>query len=362
MDNQMTKGILIGLGSWGAAWYNDFIPYVTENAKKLQIVAIVDKDESQLEKARNALKLSPMQCFTDARQAFENTTPNIAILVVPSTIRETMIDLALEYGCDILAEKPLSTTMESCVRIYQKVHSLNKKLAVTMTHRFEQDKQSLQREAQSGKYGPISSIHASFTCANKAFNAPVATWRQEVKHNYAMEGAVHQMDILRSLSGANCKTIYCKSWAPKWAGQKQTAALTLVAEMENGIICTFTGTSCSASNLNWWNEDRIVVECKDSSLVLDHCVLTGHKAMTINTDIVTAIPLHTQNSWGNKWLLEQFLDWVNGSPAPLNTIEDNLQLMAMVFCAIESIETGKEMDVQGYLKRYMAANQPESIR
>lgn len=347
------KGILIGLGGWGGAWCANFVPYATEQIQKLELVAIVDTNEQILEEARKQLHMEPEQCYTDAKKAFEESRPEVAMLIVPPMIRESMIDLALEYDCDIISEKPLSISMESCIRIYKKVKAAGKKLAVTMTHRFEQDKQSLQREIQSGKYGPISSIHASFTAAENSEGNPTNSWRYKVKHNYAMEGAVHQMDILRSLSGSNCKTIYCKSWAPEWAGQKATAALTLIAEMENGIVCTFTGTGCSASNLNWWNNDRIVAECRDASLVLDHQVIFAHKAIDLDSEISTRVPLHTQKVWGNKWLLEQFLDWVNGGEAPANTIEDNIQLMAMVFSAIESIETGREVKVQEFLKKYM---------
>ena len=349
----MKKGILIGVGGFGGAWCADFVPYARDAVNKLDLVAIVDVKEENLQNAAVQLGMRPDQCYTDARKAFEETKPDIAMLIVPPMFREQMIDLALEFGCDIISEKPLSVSMESCIRIYKKVKAAGKKLTITMTHRFEQDKQSLQREIQSGKYGPISSIHASFTAAENSEGNPPDSWRYKVKHNYAMEGAVHQMDILRSLSGANCKTVYCKSWAPEWASQKATAALTLVAEMENGIICTFTGTGCSASNLNWWNDDRIVAECRDASLVLDHKVLTGHKAIDLTNEIRMEIPLHRQKVWGNKWLLEQFLDWLEGGEEPVNTIDDNIQLMAMVFAAIESIETGREVNVQEFLKKYM---------
>ena len=347
------RAIMIGLGGWGGAWCTDFLPYARDELQQLELTAIVDTNEEILKNARRQLKLDHTLCYTDARQAFEETKPEIAILVVPPMIREKMIDLALEYDCDIISEKPLSTSMESCVRIWKKVKAAGKKMAVTMTHRYEQDKQSLLREIESGKYGAVSSIHASFTAAEGSEKIPKNSWRYQVKHNYAMEGAVHQMDILRSLSGANCRKIYCKSWAPEWASLKVTAALTLIAEMENGVVCTFTGTCCSASNLNWWNNDRIVAECKDASLVLDHKVLKAYRAVDINSEIVTELPLHQQKVWGNKWLLEQFLDWTEGGKAPSNTLDDNLQLMAMVFSAIESIETGNEIDVQKFLKEAM---------
>jgi len=57
---------------------------------------------------------------------------------------------------------------------------------------------------------------------------------------------------------------------------------------------------------------------------------------------------------GNKWLLEQFIDWTNGGPAPVNTIDDHLQLMAMVFSVIESIETGRVVNTKEFMQQSLA--------
>ena len=347
------RGILIGLGSWGGWWVDYFVPYAVQDAKKMELAAVVDPDEAARTRAMEKLGLTPEQCFADAEEALAATRPDFVILVVPPTLREQMVDLALSYDCDILSEKPLSVDMDSCVRIFRKVQAKGKKMAVTMTHRYEQDKQTLQREIAGGKYGILTSLSCHFSCTNSYETTQGHTWRHDVRHNYVMECAVHQMDILRGVSGGDCARVFCRAWTPEWASQKPSAAISLVAEMTNGVVCSFQGTSCSAANLNYWDDERMVAECEKGVLVLDHQALTEHHALDYSRDTSAPVALHQQKVWGNRWLLEQFLDWICGGPAPDNRIEDNLQLMAMVFAAIESIETGREIDVQAFLQAHL---------
>ena len=65
----------------------------------------------ETENARSQLKLDHTLCYTDARQAFEETKPEIAILVVSPMIREKMIDLALEYISKVCCEKLKAESM-----------------------------------------------------------------------------------------------------------------------------------------------------------------------------------------------------------------------------------------------------------
>ena len=53
---------------------------------------------------------------------------------------------------DILSEKPITDAMDSTCRVYKKVLAAGKKMAVTLSHRFDQDKQSLEHAIKSGDY------------------------------------------------------------------------------------------------------------------------------------------------------------------------------------------------------------------
>ena len=62
------------------------------------------------------------------------------------------------------------------------------------------------------------------------------------------------------------------------------------------------------------------------------------------------MPLLEQKYWVDTWLLEQFLDWLDGGPPMATNIEANLQSVALIFSAIESSRTGQPVKVQEFLQ------------
>ncbi|MEZ4728805.1 MAG: hypothetical protein R3E79_16855, partial [Caldilineaceae bacterium] len=54
--------------------------------------------------------------------------------------------------------------------------------------------------------------------------------------------------------------------------------------------------------------------------------------------------------WMNTWLVEQFVQWLDGGPQMETNIEDNLQSVALIFAAIQSSQTGQPVKVQDLLE------------
>ena len=137
------RAILVGIGSWGEWWCRDFLPPVIRG-RKLEIAAAVDLDPQRFEIAEKNLGISYAKFYTDARKAFEENRADFCIIVVQPGYHEKIVDLAIEYGLDILSEKPIADTLESAIRIAEKVRRAGRKMAVTMSHRFDQDKTTLR--------------------------------------------------------------------------------------------------------------------------------------------------------------------------------------------------------------------------
>ena len=53
-----------------------------------------------------------------------------------------------------------------------------------------------------------------------------------------------------------------------------------------------------------------------------------------------------RQSWANIWLLEQFLDWLDGGPVMKTNVEANLQSVALVEAAARSSAEGMPVAVQ----------------
>ena len=160
--------IQIGVGGNGQRWCTIVMPHL----KKLGLaipVAAVDINPDVLGQAKQQLNLDDAQLYTKAEQALAEQDADFITIVVPPAAHEEMVDLAIRYDVHILSEKPIADTMEASCRIYQKVKGAGLKMAVTMSHRFDQDKQTLQRHIHSGHYGRLDYLvgRNTWTCRKR---------------------------------------------------------------------------------------------------------------------------------------------------------------------------------------------------
>jgi predicted dehydrogenase len=265
-----------------------------------------------------------------------------------------MVDLALERGMDILSEKPIADTMTACCRIYKKVKKAGRKMAVTMSHRFDQDKQTLERMIRSGEFGKLDYLIGRNTWTCRKYGSWGA-FRHDIPDTLLIEGTVHHFDIMRALSGSNAKTVYARTWTPPWGEFKGDAQGLIIMEMENGVKVLYEGAKCNASQLNGWTQDYWRAECDKATLELDQRRIRVIRGGLNNNATIVQKPLEDQPVWMNPWLAELFVRWLHGGPAPINTLEDNIQCAALLFAAVESAHTGKVIDVQDYLRKNMGA-------
>ena len=352
MKPEPLRYILVGTGGWGGAWCRQFLPRLTEIGKA-RPVAAVDTDAAQLANAQEHLKLPPDRLYTDIAQAFDSNPADFAVVVVPPAFHEGVVDIALSHGLHILSEKPIADSIEACVRIYRKVLAADRKMAVTMSHRFDQDKQTLEAAIKGGAYGGLSYLVHRFTDNRRGF-ASWGKFRHEMADPMLIEGAVHHFDILRALAGSNAATVYAESWNPPWGEYVGDSTALVTVRMENGVHCLYEGATANASTLNGWGNDYVRAECDKATLELDGRKLRALMGTPDARPVAVELPLVERTVWMNSWLAEMFCDWLNGGPPPPTHLEDNLQCAALLFAALESTHIGGVVDVQAFLAGHLA--------
>lgn len=345
--------ILVGTGGHGSYWCKDVLPRLAQMDKAI-CVAAMDKNADALKHAQNGLGLSPDLCYTDLHKAFARTQAHFAIIVVPPAFHEEVVDLALANKMHILSEKPIADTMTACCRIYKKVQAAGAKMAVTMSHRFDQDKQSLQAAVTGGEYGRLNYIVHRFTHNCRQFGS-WGEFRHKITDPLLVEGTVHHFDILRALSGGDGKTVYAQTWNPPWGQFAGDSTALINLEMTNGVRCLYEGAKANASTMNPWCNDYIRAECEFGTLELDRRWLRVLRGGPWQRPLAQDLPLMEQPVWMNPWLAEMFCDWLAGGSPPPNTLEDNMQCAAILFAAIESAHEHRPVDVQEFLRSHLAA-------
>lgn len=347
------KMIQIGTGGQGSHWCRRFLPPNIEDGL-IEVVAAVDVNEDVLIHAQEHLGLPAEKCYADLRAAFDENAADFCTIVTPPAFHEEAVDMALAHDMHILSEKPIADTLTGAVRIAEKVKAAGKKMGVTMSHRFDQDKTTLRRELRSGRNGQLDYLVCRFSCNMRNFGDWGAHFRHTMKDALMIEGSVHHLDILADLAGAKCDTIYAQTWNPSWGEYGGDSQGLVTMHFENGVRATYEGAKTNAVGLNGWMDEYVRAECEHATLIMDCRRIERHPyeggRIYKREGQGEELALLEQRKWMNPWLVEQFVQWLDSGEEMETNIEDNLQSVALIFAAIKSNETGQPVQVQELLE------------
>lgn len=347
--------IQVGTGGFGRNWCQDFLPPNIDEGL-IEVVAAVDVDPEALVNARQFLDLPESRCYTDLEKALDEVPADFITVVVPPARHEEVVCAALDHDLHILSEKPIADRLEGSIRIANRVKGAGKKMGVTMSHRFDRDKTTLRNELRSGKHGDLDYLVCRFTCDCRKYGS-WGDFRHEIPDSLMVEGAVHHLDILADFAGARCDTLYAETWNPRWGEFKGDSQGLVTLHFSNGVRATYEGAKTNAVGLNGWTNEYFRAECEEASLILSQRQLECfyHNPDKEWNQVLEGtgqqIALREQPKWANTWLVEKFVQWLDGGEPMETNVENNLQSVALVFAAIESSRTRKSVQVQEFLEQ-----------
>lgn len=342
-------GIHVGTSGWGERWCREFLP-PSVDAELINVVAAVDRDESALSNATEHLGMPADCCYTDIERAFSEHDPDFCTIVVPPGSHENVVNVALDHDVHILSEKPISDSLDSSIRIAKKVERADMKMGVTMSYRFDRAKTTLRQRLRSGTPGQLDYLVCRLT--NNA-----RRWRS-YRHNFLVESGVHHLDLLENLANARCDRLYAQTWLPEWGEGTVDGQALVNMTFENDTQAIYEAATTNAACLNNWEQVYIRAECHNETLTLDRRELkrfpyndTEERSWeSINDEDGELIPLaDDRETWANAWLIEQFVEWLDGGEPMETNVRDNLRSMALVEAALRSSETGDTIAVQELL-------------
>jgi predicted dehydrogenase len=351
--------IVVGIGSMGRAWCSRMLPPNIQDGL-IEVVAAVDINPKAVQFAQESLGLRPDQCYTDLERAFDEVKADCCVIITPPSDHERVVDVALAHDMDILSEKPIADTLAASVRIANKVKAAGKKMGVTMSHRFDQDKTTLRQMLRSGDYGDLDYLVCRFTTDCRQYGA-WGNFRHDIIDTLMIEGSVHHLDILADMAGAKCDTIYAQTWNPRWGEFAGDSQGHVMMHFENGTRAIYEGAKTNAISLNGWAQEYIRAECEGGTLIMSNRQIERfvydptQKNRRSREGEGEKVGLIEQPKWANTWLIEKFVRWLDGGEPMETNVQDNLQSVALIFAAIESSRTGMPVKVQEFLQQHVAA-------
>ncbi|MDL2232291.1 Gfo/Idh/MocA family oxidoreductase, partial [Ruminococcaceae bacterium OttesenSCG-928-L11] len=352
---QPLRFIMVGAGGFGAYWIRTIFPRIAQWAQPVAVVDI-NGDALALPKERGTVPAEKL--YTDIHKAIAETPCDFLVLVIPPEHRMPYIDLAVKHGLHVLCEKPIAPTMDDACQMYAKLAGAGLKASVTVSHRMEREKQSLNRLLDDKVYGKLNYITGRFTMRRQLREYPSGTSSWEEYVRAAMSGGViHELDTFRGLARSNAKTVFSRMWRFDPGSHGAGLSSMTTVEMENGVTCFIEHSSANATELNGWSREYYRAECESATVVLDGTTLTASSGLGFPLPLRADLPLADDDCWDHTLIVRDFCAWLNGGPEPETTMKDHLHCCALTFAAVESAVTGKAVDVQAYLKESLAKHQ-----
>ncbi len=130
--------------------------------KACQMVGYCDNNPGRLQRAIDGaaklgteLKGYPAEEFD---KMIAETKPDCVIVTPRDCYHDTYICRAMELGCDVITEKPMTTDADKCARILETEKRTGKKVTVTFNYRYSPPRTQLKDLLMSGVIGNILSI------------------------------------------------------------------------------------------------------------------------------------------------------------------------------------------------------------
>ncbi len=157
----MKRAILIGVGGRSVMW-RDAAAFGYPQTSTL--VGLCDINPGRLELALRQLKekgaSTPISLFPpeELEKQIRMLNANLVIVTSRDSTHDEFIVRALDAGCDVITEKPMTITAEKCRRILEAVRRSGRSVRVTFNYRYSPPRRQVKELLQSGVIGRVLSV------------------------------------------------------------------------------------------------------------------------------------------------------------------------------------------------------------
>lgn len=169
--------LIAGCGSAGRS-----VAHVAAQDGRGQIAALVDPQNHQLEKL--AALYPDATISPNYTSLLKETRPDVVVVAGPDHLHAEQTQLALEYNCHVLIEKPLATTIADARRIVEAAERSDRCVMTDHTMRYMHPWGPMAQAAQQGRIGEIFFIQGDYLLRCRRFEPHALARRSKQPPEY----------------------------------------------------------------------------------------------------------------------------------------------------------------------------------
>lgn len=209
------RGIIVGAGHAGTNLH-----YGSLTVNDAEIVAFVDPN---LEGAQaQAKRLRVPNAYTTLTEALEKEKPDFVSICTPVHLHMPLSKEALEFGADVLLEKPMTATVAEADELAQVIKKTGKTVSVVHNHKFYPGVVEAIELIKSGALGTLTHVHREMSFVHSQVRMMESDhWAHQIPGGRLFEANPHNLYLLYNFMGKfELSSMHARKVSDRWPHAK----------------------------------------------------------------------------------------------------------------------------------------------
>ena len=205
-DSRRRRYAIVGLGSRHEL-YQDGIE--TVHARQAELVGLCDANPGRIElarrrSARHGAAVPPGYLAADFARMLAECRPDVVIVTTTDSSHHDYIIRAMDAGCDVITEKPMTTEAANCRRILETRRRTGRSCRVTFNYRYSPPRSQVKDLLMSGVIGDVLSVDFHWLLNTHHGADYFRRWHAEKKNSGGLfvHKSTHHFDLVNWWLGA----------------------------------------------------------------------------------------------------------------------------------------------------------------
>lgn len=207
------KYAIVGLGGRSRFYYQALAGTYRRTA---QLVGFCDVNQTRMDYANRVIAekfgYSPVKTY-DARQferMIEETKPDIVIVTSIDRTHDRYITAAMNLGCDVITEKPMTIDEVRCQNILDTIKLTGRELRVTFNYRYAPYNTKVRELIMDGTIGDVNSVHFEWLLNTTHGADYFRRWHRDKRNSGGLlvHKATHHFDLVNFWLGTRPAEVF----------------------------------------------------------------------------------------------------------------------------------------------------------
>ncbi|WP_055106192.1 Gfo/Idh/MocA family oxidoreductase [Paenibacillus ihumii] len=207
------KYVIVGVGGRAEFFYSELITTYKDTS---DLVAICDVNQTRMNYTNKLLKDKynyhevPTYKAEHFDRMIEETKPDYVLVCTIDRTHHKYIVRAMELGCDVISEKPMTVDEEKCQEIFDAIERTGRDLRVTFNYRYAPHNTKIREIIMDGTLGEILSVNFEWLLNTQHGADYFRRWHRDKRNSGGLlvHKSTHHFDLMNFWLDSKPDTVF----------------------------------------------------------------------------------------------------------------------------------------------------------